>query len=300
MEALPLLIDNKIFGILFDYENNMIRYLKCMLICLGIFMLAPLSQAQDGIDTALFKGYKVKKMWVYVKLPILPSRTLDDSCLVEIYNLDTLARIIYQKNAKSCYGWGGSSENFNTYDSLNRIIFSRQLNEDYETNIRYYYNNKNDVIKIIQNSPQKSDSFTTLNEYTYAKNGFATKMRILEIIGLDTTKFNLLYDYDKANNIKTIWTYTHDMKLIEKRNFDITPISKKVLEFSTETKLPKESFTKGWNYYNFDAQLSRTQYSNNTWTEFIYSANGLLDQTLSYNMQGKLNSWKRSFYSYYE
>ena len=278
----------------------MMTPLKFVLFLLVIFIFVKQAHAQDGIDTALFKQYKVKKMWVYVKLPILPSRTLNDSCLVEIYNLDTLSRIIYQKNAKSCYGWGGSSENFNTYDSLNRIIHSRQLNEDNETLIRYYYNSKNDVIKIVQTSPQKSDSFITLNVYTYAKNGFASQMRIFEIVGVDTAKFIVKYDYDKANNYKTIWTYTNDMKLIEKRSFDITPISKKVLEFSTETKLPKVSFTKGWNYYNFDAQLSRIQYSNNTWTEFVYMENGLLDQTLSYNMQGKLNSWKHFYYSFYE
>jgi hypothetical protein len=90
------------------------------------------------------------------------------------------------------------------------------------------------------------------------------------------------------------------MRLIQKQNFEITPVSKKILEFSTETKLPQETFTRGWNYYNFDAQLSRTQYSNNTWTEFVYKDNGLLDQTLSYNMQGKLNSWKRYYYEFYE
>lgn len=273
---------------------------KVIFVILGIVFSNAAALAQDGIDTALFKQYKVKKMWVWVKLPILPHRTMDDSCKAEIYEIDTLARITYQNNAMSCYGWGSSSENFNTYDSLDRLIFSKQLSSGEETHIRYFYNSKNDIVKMVQTSPQRPDSFITANTYKYNKKGKADEMRVIEVSGPDTSKFIIKYDYDKADNIKTIWTYTGDMQLIQKQNFDITPISRKILEFSTETKLPKESYTKGWNYYNFDAQLSRTQYSNNTWTEFVYKDNGLLDQALSYNMQGKLNSWKRYYYEFYE
>lgn len=278
----------------------MSRLLKTLIIILTTLWFNTIIQAQDGIDTALFKQYKVKKMWVWVKLPILPSRTLDDSCKAEIYEIDTFTRITYQNKAMKCYGWGGSSESYNTYDTLDRIILSKTILEEEVIYSKYFYNAKNDILKIVQTSLQKPDSFVINNFYIYNSKGKVSEMKNLEIIGSDTTKYITKYDYDKADNIKTIWTYTGDLQLIQKQNFEITPISKKILEFSTETKLPKESFTRGWNYYNFDAQLSRTQYSNNTWTEFVYKDNGLLDQTLSYNMQGKLNSWKRYYYEFYE
>lgn len=277
--------------------KNMIKHI---LIVSFITMLWTNAKAQEGIDTGLFKHYKVKKMWVYVKLPIFVNRTLNDSCLAEIYNLDTLSRIVYQKNAMACYGWGNSTEDFNTYDSLDRIILSKNITEGVETNIKYYYNSKNEVVKIIQKRPDRADSMVILNFYTYNQKGLATKLKVFEIVDSDTTKYLTQYEYDKADNIKVISSFTGDMKLIKKQTFDITPISKKVLEFTTEIKLPRESYSKGWNFYNFDAQLSRTQYSNNTWTEFVYKENGLLDQTLSYNMEGKLNSWKRYFYEFYE
>ena len=278
----------------------MSRLLKTLIIILTTLWFNTNIQAQDGIDTALFKQYKVKKMWVWVKLPILPSRTMDDSCKAEIYEIDTFTRITYQNKAMNCYGWGGSSESYNTYDTLDRIILSKTILEEEVIYSKYFYNAKNDILKIVQTSLQKPDSFVIKNFYIYNSKGKVSEMKNLEIIGSDTTKYITKYNYDKADNIKTIWTYTGDLQLIKKQNFEITPISKKILEFSTETKLPKESFTRGWNYYNFDAQLSRTQYSNNTWTEFVYKDNGLLDQTLSYNMQGKLNSWKRYYYEFYE
>ena len=281
-------------------HNKMSRLLKTLIIILTTLWFNTNIQAQDGIDTALFKQYKVKKMWVWVKLPILPSRTLDDSCKAEIYEIDTFTRITYQNKAMNCYGWGGSSESYNTYDTLDRIILSKTILEEEVIYSKYFYNAKNDILKIVQTSLQKPDSFVINNFYIYNSKGKVSEMKNLEIIGSDTTKYITKYNYDKADNIKTIWTYTGDLQLIQKQNFEITPISKKILEFSTETKLPKESFTRGWNYYNFDAQLSRTQYSNNTWTEFVYKDNGLLDQTLSYNMQGKLNSWKRYYYEFYE
>lgn len=278
----------------------MSRVTKTLIIIIAAIFCNSKVKAQDGIDTALFKHYKVKKMWVWVKLPILPHRTMDDSCKAEIYEMDTFARITYQNKAMSCYGWGGSSESYNTYDTLDRIILSKTITEDGVIFSKYRYNANNDVLKIVQTSPQKPDSFLVSYLYLYNKKGKVSEMKSFEIIGPDTTKYITKYDYDKADNIKTIWLYTGDLQLIQKQNFEITPVSKKVLEFSTETKLPKESFTRGWNYYNFDAQLSRTQYSNNTWTEFVYKDNGLLDQTLSYNMQGKLNSWKRYYYEFYE
>ena len=199
-------------------------------------------------------------------------------------------------------GWlkNNPIERFNEYDSLDRIIFCRQLSGNDETHIKYYYNTKNDVIKIVQTSPQKPDSFVTLNDYSYNKKGLPTEMKIKEIIGVDTTNYTIKYDYDKANNISVVWTFTGDGQLIQKQTYDITPKSKKILEFSTEIKLPNESYTKGWNFYNFNAELSKTQYSNNTWTDFIYLENGLLSEALSYNMLGKLNSWKRYNYEFYE
>jgi len=281
-------------------KNKMKNIFKHILLLIGVAILWSDSKAQEGIDTALFKHYKVKKMWVYVKLPIFVNRTLNDSCLAEIYHLDTLSRITYQKNAMGCYGWGNSTEDFNTYDSLNRIIYSKNITEEVETNVKYFYNSKNDVVKIIQKRPDRTDSMVLLNFYTYNKKGLAKELKVFEIVETDTTKYITHYEYDNADNIKVISSYTGDMKLIKKQTFDITPISKKVLEFTTEIKLPKASYSKGWNFYNFDAQLSRTQYSNNTWTEFVYKENGLLDQTLSYNMEGKLNSWKRYFYEFYE
>jgi hypothetical protein len=80
----------------------------------------------------------------------------------------------------------------------------------------------------------------------------------------------------------------------------ILNVLEKLLEFKTETKLPSAKYTQGWNYYNFYAQLSQTKYSNNTWIEYIYRDDGLLEQSLSYNMQGKLNAWKTYFYEYFD
>ncbi|MFM9944277.1 MAG: hypothetical protein ACKVQB_03510 [Bacteroidia bacterium] len=278
----------------------MLRPFKKIILLFWITFFNINAKAQDGIDTALFKQYKVKKMWVWVKLPILPNRTLNDSCKVEIYELDTFERIVYQNNLMNCYGWGGSSESFNTYDNFSKIVFSKRITPEMETHIRYIYNSKNDIIKIIQTSPQRSDSFVTINDYIYNKKNQALEMKTIEIVDHDSTIYIIKYDYDKADNLSVIWTYTGDMQLISKQTFDITPISKKVLEFSTETKLPSEKYTKGWNYYNEYAQLFMTKYNNNTWTEFIFNDNGLLDQALSYNMEGKLNSWKRYYYEFYE
>ncbi len=277
------------------------KYVKRFILLLMLMCFEQnLSFGQDGIDTAIFKFYKVKKMWVWVKLPILPNKSLNDSCKAEIYEFDTLQRITYQNNRMSCYGWSNSSENFNTYDSKNRIVMSKRVTDEMTTFIKYFYNEKNDPIRIVQTSPQQPDSFETLNFYTYNKKGKASEMTTLEVSGPDTTKFLVKYEYDDALNVKLILTYTFDGQLIEKKTFEITPISRKVLEFTTETKLPREKYSKGTNMYNFNAQLSRTQYSNNTWIDYIYSDDGLLAESLSYNMLGKLNAWKRYYYEFYE
>ena len=141
--------------------------LKKILIISAIAFLFKSAQAQDGIDTALFKQYKVKKMWVWVKLPIFEKRTLNDSCKVEVYEFDTMSNITYQKNIQSCYGWSGSTESFNSYDAENRLIFTRQITDEGETQIKYSYNSKNDVIKVLQTRPTQPDSFVTYNDYTY-------------------------------------------------------------------------------------------------------------------------------------
>ncbi len=273
---------------------------KKLIIIAGIIFLFNSSQAQDGIDTALFKQYKVKKMWVWVKLPIFEKRSMNDSCKVEIYEFDTLNRITYQFNGRKCYGWSGSTNSYNSYDSLNRLIYTRQLMEEGETQIYYHYNSKNDISRVIQIRPPEPDSFITDNYYTYTKKGKVSQLKIVNRVGLDSSVFFIKYEYDEAGNEKIVTTYTSDMQLIQKQTYDITPISKKLLEFSTEVKLPKSSLTKGWHYYNIDAQLIKTQYSNNTWIEYVYSDNGLLDQTLSYNMEGKLNAWKTYYYEFYD
>jgi len=278
----------------------MMKNIKLIILLIPFVFLKSNLQAQDGIDTALFKHYKVKKMWVFVKLPILPNRTLDDSCMAEVYKMDTVSNIVYQNNLMSCYGWSNSNESFNTYDSLNRMKTSKTITENTETYIKYFYNSKHAIIKIVQSRPTSGDSMILLNKYNYNKKGLVKEMVVYEIYEKDTSKHIIQYEYDKADNVKVCSTFDKDRQLMKKETFDITPISKKLLEFSTETLFPKASFTKGWNYYNFDAQLSRTQYSNNTWTEFIYKDNGLLDQTLSYNMEGKLNAWKRFYYEFYE
>lgn len=276
------------------------KIFKQILLLIGIALLWSDSKAQDGIDTALFKHYKVKKMWVYVKLPIFANRTYNDSCLVESYNFDSSSRIISQKNNRTCYGWDGSFQSFNTYDSLGKLKLTKNIANDEITFTHYLYNLNNDIIKIVQLNPQTQDSFITLNNLTYNKDKLIKEMKVFEAYKGDTNKFVVQYKYDEAKNVKTCWNYTWDMKLIKKETYDITPISKKLLEYTAEIKLPKESYSKTWNFYNFNSQLYRTQYSNNTWTEFVYKENGLLDQTLSYNMEGKLNSWKRYFYEFYE
>ena len=141
----------------------MSRLLKTLIIILTTLWFNTNIQAQDGIDTALFKQYKVKKMWVWVKLPILPSRTMDDSCKAEIYEIDTFTRITYQNKAMNCYGWGGSSESYNTYDTLDRIILSKTILEEEVIYSKYFYNAKNDILKIVQTSLQKPDSFVIKN-----------------------------------------------------------------------------------------------------------------------------------------
>ena len=258
------------------------------------------AQSQDGIDTALFKKLGVKKMWVFVKLPILPHKTMNDSCKSEFYVFDSLYRMTYENNNKNCYGWGGSYENFNTYNNKNQIIFTRQVSYGKVSLIKYYYNSNGDADRIIHQSIENPDSVISLNQYTYNSKNKVKEIKNTNISGLDTAIFFIKYSYDSFENITAIYTYTKEMALIKKESYEITPISKKLLEFSIENKLPSESFSKGWNYYNTDAQLIKTQYNNNTWTEFVYDDSGLLSKALSYNMHGKLNSLKLYFYEYFE
>ncbi|MCC6721197.1 MAG: hypothetical protein IT243_03280 [Bacteroidia bacterium] len=253
---------------------------------------------QDGIDTALFNKLGIKKMWVYVKLPILPRKTMNDSCKSEIYEYDSLYRLTYENNKLSCYGWEGSHENFNTYNSKNQLIFTRQNSYGKTNFTKYYYNTNGDQEKIIYKNQDNNDSGISLNIFKYNKQKKVEEVKNINIFGLDTAIFFIKYSYDSFENLKSVLTYNNEMKLIKKETFEFTPISKKLLEFSTEKKVPSESFSKGWNYYNTEAQLIKTHYSNNTWTEFVYDENGLLNKALSYNMQGKLNSLKLYFYEY--
>ena len=57
---------------------NKRRMLKLIAKITGLLCLTLMisnASAQSGIDTALFKQLGVKKMWVYVKLPILPKKS---------------------------------------------------------------------------------------------------------------------------------------------------------------------------------------------------------------------------------
>lgn len=258
------------------------------------------AKAQEGIDTAMVRIHGISKIWVYVKIPALPNRTERDSCKAEEYNYDTLCRLTYRNNAMNCYGWGTASESFFTYGKGNKPIQTKDIHDDIVSLSKYTYNAHGDVVKVVQTSPTSTDSMTTINKYTYNKQGLVARMVTTVMLAPDTVNYIYKYEYDTANNIKVIWTYTGDSQLIKKETYDITPISKKLLEFSVETKLPREQFTRGWNYYNEYALLYKTQYSNNTWTDFEYFENGLVARALSYNMQGKLNLIKTYYYKFYE
>lgn len=257
-------------------------------------------KAQEGIDTLMIREMKIKRITVFVKLPILPNKTMDDSCKLDVYEYDTSARLIYQYNNTKCYGWGDLVESYHFYNALGKLDHTTQKTQNRLVNINYEYNSKGDIIKIIQSSPQEPDTLFTNNEYVYDKKGKVSQMTTTSIYSIDTGKTIYKYTYDEADNLKELNTYTADNKLIQKETFEITPISKKLLEFSTEVKLPKPSFTKGWNYYNFDAQLIKTQFNNNTWSELFYSENGFLELNLFYNMEGKLNSHKSYFYEFHD
>lgn len=256
--------------------------------------------SQDGLDTALFKKLGVKKMWVHVKIPILPNKTMNDSCLSETYIFDSLNRMIYENNNLKCYGWGGSYENFNTYNSKNQLISTKQISYDRVTFMDFSYNVHGDIDKIVHTSPENTDSVFTINQYAYNSKNKIKSIKNINVSGIDTGIFFIKYAYDSFENISVIYTYNNEMTLIKKESFETTPISKKLLEFTVEKKIPSESFSKGWNFYNTEAQLIKTQYNNNTWTEFVYDENGLLSKALSYNWQGKLNTLKLYFYEYFE
>jgi len=278
----------------------MIKKFKYFALSLSLIFIISVANAQEGIDNELFKAYGVKKMTVFVKLPLLPNKTMNDSCKTEVYEFDTLERLIFENNILACYGWNGNSLKNNIYDSLNRLIFSKELSENITTFSKFSYNLNGDMIKLVQTRPDLTDSFVLKNEYSYNKKGKVTQQISFNIFESDTDKYITKYEYDAADNVKVIWTYTATMQLVKKETYDITPISKKLLESSTEIKLPKEKFSRSWNYYNLDAQMYRTQYSNNTWNEYVYKDNGLLDQVLNYNMEGKLSSYKTYFYEFHE
>ena len=273
-----------------------VKYLAVLLILMGVCLQ---TNAQEGIDTAMIRQMNIKKATVYVKLPILPNKTMDDSCLLEIFEWDTLHRLIYSYNNTRCYGWGELVESYHFYDTQGNLSYTKQVAQDRIMFVHYTYNSQKDIVKIVQFSPQEPDTFFTYNTYLYTKKGKVGQMISTSIYTTDTNKTITKYSYDDADNLKEINTFTGDNKLIQKETFDITPISRKLLEFSTEVKLPKPSFTKGWNYYNFDALLIKTQFSNNTWNDFEYSENELLKLSMFYNMEGKLNSQKSYFYQFY-
>jgi len=275
--------------------NNFKKFVLGLLFYISFYQTAT---AQEGIDTAMVREMNIKKVSVFVKLPILPNKTINDSCLLEIHEWDTAHHLIYQYNNMRCYGWGELIESYHTYDQQGRLEHTKQEAQGRITFIHYTYNPKGDIIKIVQSSPLEPDTFFTYNEHVYTKKGKVAQSTSKSIYTVDTTINIIKYTYDDADNLKEINTYTGDSKLIQKESFDITPVSKKLLEFSTEVKLPKPSFTKGWNYYNFDALLIKTQFSNNTWTDYEYSENGLLYLSKFYNMEGKLNSQKSYFYQF--
>ena len=283
----------------FFSRNHFLKHVFMFLMCItagpGMKLFA-----QEGLDTALLKTLKVSQIEVFVKLPLLRTKTMEDSCRAELYRLDTLGRTVYMNNNQGCYGWSGSSEISTVYDKKGRVSHTREIKNGMTTIARYFYNAHNDPEKIIQTSPEYPDTMITFYQYWYNGKGKMIFCRTWNYSGPDTSVILTRYDYDNAGNLKLQWTYTRDSQLIQKQTFDITPISRKLLEFSTETKLPSESYTKGWNYYDTSARLYRTHYSNNCWTEFYYLENGLPDQVLNYNMQGKLNSIKRYLYKYHE
>lgn len=257
------------------------------------------SFAQEGIDTAMVRQFRIKEAKVYVKLPILPNKTLDDSCLLEVYHWDTLQRLVYEKTDNHCYGWGEPTERFHTYNNKNLVVETRQVTPAQTIHMRFEYNAFHDIVKSIQTGSAADDTFFVFNKYMYDKKGRIIKLTSIQVYGTDSNFTLTKYAYDDAGNLKESLSYNKDNQLIEKQTFDITPVSKKLLEFSTETKLPKPSFLKGWNYYNIDAQKIRTQYSNNTWVDFTYGENGLPDKSYFYNMEGKLNSLKSYYFRFH-
>lgn len=281
---------------IFRYKMQKLKNIIFTIISVLLFQNIALSQ--DGIDTATFRKLGINKMWVFVKLPILPRKTMNDSCKSEIYEFDSLYRLVYENNNLNCYGWGGSYENFNSYNQKNQIEITRQVSYGKTSLTKYIYNNNGDPTRILYLNNDINDSAISLNEYTYNKNNKVINIKNTNISGIDTAIFFIKYKYDTFENLNVIYTYDNQMTLIKKETFEYTPISKKLLEFTVEKKLPSESFSKGWNFYNTEAQLIKTQYSNNTWTEFVYDENGLLNKALSYNMKGKLNSLKLYFYDY--
>ncbi|NUM32372.1 MAG: hypothetical protein HUU47_08625 [Bacteroidetes bacterium] len=276
--------------------NNFHRF---FIITITLLLIKATAMGQDGIDSALFKKFGVKKMWVYVKIPILPNKTMNDSCMCETYEFDTLNRMIYENNNLKCYGWGGSYENFNTFNNKNQVTRTKQNSYNRTIFMDFVYNTNGDIERILHTNSDNADTVFTINQYSYNSKNKIKTIKNTNISGIDTSIFFMKYNYDSFDNVSQIFTYTKEMTLIKKETFETTPISKKLLEFTVEKKIPSESYSKGWNYYNTEAQLIKTQYNNNTWTEYVYDNNGFLSKALSYNINGKLNTIKLYFYELY-
>lgn len=254
--------------------------------------------AQESPDTALFRELGVHKMTVYVKLPLLKHKSVNDSCRTEEYKWNDKRQLIYDYQNNQCYGWRGLTENHHEFDPSGKLLKTKQLKDGENLTIRYTHNQHGDLERIVQYNESGSDSFVTHNLYMYDKKSRIAEQRSLNIYHLDTNVVLMKFLYDDAGNVKEITTYGNDGKPVQKQTYDITPKSRKLLEFSTQTYAPKNSFTKGWNYYDFDARLFKTQYSNNTWTEYYYKENGLLDQSHFYNMEGNLSTVKIYVYEF--
>ena len=269
------------------------------IIFLSILLSLGTLYAQNGVDTALIKELGVKNMKVYVKIPILNNKTVKDSCLVEEYSWDTSGRLIFDMENLKCYGWDGKTENRHVFNKEGFLALTHQIKNGDNILVKYSYNERKDLIKILQRNEANNDSFVTLNQYFYEDNK-VVEQKTMNIYGYDTTIFIMKYAFDTADNVSEINTYDGEGNLMERQTFQITPISKKLLEFSTEVKLPKKHYTKAWNYYDFDARLFKTQYSNNSWTDFFYYENGLLQSAVYYNVDGTLSSIKIHTYEFHD
>lgn len=243
--------------------------------------------AQEN-DTATLRKNKVYEVQQYQYVHAF--ETQDDSCVMRIKKVDSLGRMVYEKNDYRCSGVDSYQENYLTYEDekLIRVDNLREGEAFMVTDYRYPRKGERPE-RVHTFFYQTHDSMTVLNTYfTHKrKDRLDSTYTVRKMQDGSTQRIRSYARYNKDGGLVQLYTVNEKGEPLEMITNEIGDDGQ-IASVAFTTYGEYENFMQTFYTYNAKGQVASTYNTVNQKQVFKYSNNGLITNILMYNPKGKL------------